>query len=187
MKNKNGAIIVGIVSLLFVGTAIFFVVKGINANKRRQRGDKGKDGKKDDGKKDATTTTATTTTATTDATTDATTTTATTDDTKTPSISKTQDKFTDFTFPIRRSQSGDNVKKLQELLLTFDSKLLPKKGADSFFGSETETALITVLGKKSVVSQGDIDAIKQKIMQKMARMVTTNMALAPLGITVKYT
>jgi hypothetical protein len=56
MKNKNGAIVVGIVSLLFVGTAIFFVIKGINANKRVQRGNKGKDGKKDDGKKDETTT-----------------------------------------------------------------------------------------------------------------------------------
>jgi hypothetical protein len=173
MENKKGAIIVGIVSLLFVGTAIFFVVKGIKAKKKPQ------DAKKDDGKKDANTSSTTID--------ETTTTTTETTETKTPSISKTQDTFINFTFPIRRTQSGDNVKKLQELLLTFDSKLLPKKGADSFFGSETETALVKVLGKKSVSSQADIDAIKQKIVQKMAGILSTNMALAPLGITVKYT
>jgi len=169
MKNKKGTIIVGIVSLLFVGTAIYFVIKGINAKPKPQGSDKGKDGNKDE-TKSATETPATETPV-----------------TETPSTSvKTQETQSEFTFPIRRSQSGDNVKKLQELLLKLDPKSLPKFGADKFFGTETENALIKYIGKNSISSQADIDAIKQKIMGKMAGLYTTNMALSPLGITVKY-
>jgi hypothetical protein len=38
MKNKNGAIVVGVVSLLFVGTAIYFVIKGLKSKGTLQGG-----------------------------------------------------------------------------------------------------------------------------------------------------
>jgi len=160
MKNKKGTILVGIVSLLFVGTAIYFVIKGINAKPKPQ------DDKKSDDKKDATTST-TTTTAT---------------DTPTTSTTSTQETYTDFVFPIRRGQNNDSVKKLQELLLKVDSKLLPNKGADKFFGSETETALIKVLGKNKVVSQADIDVIKEKAKAKTIALLMMQNSLASIGI-----
>jgi hypothetical protein len=165
MKNKNGTLAIGIISLLFVGTAIYFVVKGLKSKPKPQEGNNVGGGDiKDAG---TTSTTSTTTTPST-------------------STTSTQETYTDFKFPIRLTQKNDSVRKLQELLLKVDSKLLPKFGADSYFGTETQSALYKVIGKKSVVSQADIDAIKQKIMVKMAGLVTTNMALAPLGITVKY-
>ena len=85
-------------------------------------------------------------------------------------------------FPIRRGQNNDSVKKLQELLLKVDSKLLPNKGADKFFGSETETALIKVLGKNKVVSQADIDVIKEKAKAKTIGLLMMQNSLASIGI-----
>jgi hypothetical protein len=166
MKNKNGAIVVGVVSLLFVGTAIYFVIKGLRTKKTPQVGDKSKDAKKDENK-DAGTTSTTTNTET---------------NIPTTSTTTTQETYTEFKFPIRLTQKNDSVRKLQELLLKVDSKLLPKFGADSYFGTETESALYKVLGKKSVVSQSDIEKIKDKAKAKTIGLLSMQNALASIGI-----
>ncbi len=167
MANKKGAIVVGIVSLLFVGTAIFFVIKGINANKKAQRNKKSDD-KKVDGKNDATTSTTST------------------DDTKIDDkkveTKKSYTFPTDFVFPIKLNQKNDSVEKLQQLLLKLDSKSLPKFGADKSFGSETETALFKVIGKNSVESQADIEKIKDKIKAKTIGLLTIQNSLASIGL-----
>jgi len=160
MKNKNGAIAIGVISLLFVGTAIYFVVKGLKAKPKPQDGDIANGG---DTSSTTTTTTPTTTTT-------------------TPTTTSTQETYTEFTFPIRRSQNNESVRKLQELLLKVDSKLLPSKGADSFFGTETETALFKVLGKNSVSSQADIEVIKDKAKAKTIGVFTMQNAFASIGL-----
>lgn len=71
------------------------------------------------------------------------------------------DKFTDFQFPIRKGQRGENVRKLQQLILGINSKALPKFGADADFGSETANALKKLIGKESVDNQADIDRLKK--------------------------
>jgi hypothetical protein len=70
------------------------------------------------------------------------------------------DKYTGFTFPIEVGQSGANVRKLQQMILSANKNLLPKFGADGKFGSETATALKTLIGKNRIDSQADIDTIK---------------------------
>ena len=164
MKNKNGAIVIGVISLLFVGTAIYFVVKGLRAKGTPQGGNNVGGGEiKDAG-----------TTSTTDTT-----------NTSSTSTTSTQETYTDFKFPIRLTQKGDSVRKLQDLLLKVDSNLLPKHGVDGYFGTETESALYKVLGKKSVSSQADIEKIKDKAKAKTIGILTMQNALAPLGITIK--
>ena len=161
MTNKNGKIVVGIVSLLFVGTAIYFVIKGIKAKGTPQGGNNVGSGDT----KDAGTTTTTTTT-----------------NTPTTTTTTTQETYTDFKFPIRLTQKNDSVRKLQELLLKVDSKLLPKFGVDGYFGTETESALYKVLGKKSVVNQSYIEKIKDKAKAKTLGVFTMQNALASIGI-----
>ena len=158
MKNKNGTIAIGVISLLFVGTAIYFVIKGINAKPKPQGGNNVGGG---DTKNEGTTSTTTT---------------------PTTSTTTTQETYTDFKFPIRLTQKGDSVRKLQDLLLKVDSTLLPKYGVDGYFGTETESALYKVLGKKSVVSQADIDKIKQKAIAKTVGVLSMQNALASIGI-----
>jgi len=160
MTNKKGTIAIGVISLLFVGTAIYFVIKGLRAKGTPQGSNNVDDKKKDVGTTSTTTTPSTSTTT-------------------TPS---TQETYTEFVFPIRRSQKNDSVGKLQELLLKVDSKSLPKFGADKFFGTETETALFKVLGKKSVSSQADIDVIKQKAIQKTIGALSMQNSLASIGL-----
>lgn len=65
-------------------------------------------------------------------------------------------------FPLKKGSKGGKVKELQEAILKYDSKLLPKFGADSDFGSETQNAVKTILGKTTIDSQEDIDSIKKK-------------------------
>lgn len=160
MKNKNGTIAIGVISLLFVGTAIYFVVKGLRAKGTPQGGNNVGGG---DVKDAGTTSTNSTTTPTT-------------------STTSTQETYTDFKFPIRLTQKGDSVRKLQDLLLKVDSNLLPKHGVDGYFGTETESALYKVLGKKSVVSQSDIEKIKDKAKAKTIGMMTMQNSLASIGI-----
>lgn len=163
MTNKKGTIAIGVISLLFVGTAIYFVIRGLKAKGTPQEGNNvGGTDVKDAGATSTTTTTTTPTTSTT-----------------------TQETYTEFKFPIRLTQKGENVRKLQNLLLKVDSNLLPKHGADGYFGTETESALYRVLGKKSVVSQSDIEKIKQKAIAKTVGVLSMQNALAPLGITIK--
>jgi len=135
-NKKSGLGIVVGVSILLVGVAAFFVIKGIKA-----KANKGAD--KKDGK-DATKT----------------------DDTKseTTTIKNSLTEIsgsTDWKFPIRRTQKNDSVMALQNLLLKINPKII-KDGATGFFGSQTEAALLQVLGKKSVTSQADIDTIVKK-------------------------
>jgi hypothetical protein len=69
-------------------------------------------------------------------------------------------------FPLKRGSKGGKVKELQQALLGYDSKILPKFGADSDFGGETESAVQVVLGKKTIDSQDDIDSIINKTTKK---------------------
>jgi hypothetical protein len=126
--NKKGTIIaVSVISLLLVGTAIFFVVKGAGLKPRPQDDDKDdKDDKDTKGNKQKADNTATSTTG------------SQLSDffvnmrDKIAGGLKTKDPstFEGFTFPIKRGQKGNNVKRLQQLLLTFDKNILPKFGAD---------------------------------------------------------
>ena len=161
MKNKNGAIVVGVVSLLFVGTAIYFVIKGLKSKGTLQGGNNVGGG---DTQNAGTTTTTTTT------------------NTPSTTTTTTQETYTDFKFPIRLTQKNDSVRKLQDLLLKVDSNLLPKFGADGYFGTETQSALYKVLGKKSVSSQADIEIIKDKAKAKTIGILSMQNALASIGL-----
>lgn len=59
-------------------------------------------------------------------------------------------------FPLKKGSKGAKVKELQNAILSYDKTLLPKYGADSDYGSETEAAVLKLLGKKIVDSQDDI-------------------------------
>ena len=63
-------------------------------------------------------------------------------------------------FPLKKGSKGVKVWELQNAILSYNASLLPKYGADSDFGSETEAAVLKLLGKKTVDSQADIDRIK---------------------------
>jgi len=161
MKNKNGTIAIGVISLLFVGTAIYFVIRGLKAKGTPQEGNNvGGGDTQNAGTRSTTTTTTMPSTSTT----------------------TTQETYTEFKFPIRLTQKGDNVRKLQNLLLIVDSNLLPKHGADGYFGTETESALYKVLGKKSVVSQADIEKIKDKAKTKTIGILSMQNALVSIGL-----
>lgn len=162
VKGNNGTTIVAIVSVLFVGVAGYFVWKGIRSSQDAKKGLKDKD-------KEPTEPT-----------------TPTTNGTTTPITSGVDNSkfFSGFTFPIRRTQKSDNVKKLQELLLLIDPKSIPD-GATGYFGSQTESALEKYLGKKKVENQADIDVLRKLGLGKIGATISTNMALASLGITKK--
>jgi len=53
-------------------------------------------------------------------------------------------------FPLKKGSYGPNVARLQRVLISLDSKALPKYGVDSDFGSETEAALVKQTGKKTI-------------------------------------
>lgn len=61
-------------------------------------------------------------------------------------------------FPLKRGDNNDLVGQLQAAI---GVQNLPKYGIDHDFGSETEAAVIKFLGKSTVDSQADIDAIAQ--------------------------
>lgn len=52
-------------------------------------------------------------------------------------------------FPLRKGSYGPNVKRLQKAMLGIKPDALPKYGADSDFGSETEMALQYLSGSKT--------------------------------------
>jgi hypothetical protein len=64
-------------------------------------------------------------------------------------------------FPLQKGSTGKSVIDLQEALINYDKSLLPRFGADGDFGSETEAAVVKVLGKKIVSSRAEIDKIKK--------------------------
>jgi hypothetical protein len=163
-QGNNGTTIVAIVSVIFVGVAGYFVYKGIKDGQDAKNGlkDKNKDKEPTDTTKPTTTTNTTPTTSGVD----------------------NSKFFSGFTFPIRRTQKSENVKKLQELLLLIDPKSIPD-GATGYFGSQTESALVKYLGKKSVTSQADVDVLRKLGLGKIGGSIATNVALAQFGIVKK--
>jgi hypothetical protein len=79
--------------------------------------------------------------------------------------------------------SGDNVKKLQQLILQYDKTLLPKFKDDGKFGTETSMALNKIIGKGFIQNQQDVTKLVDEVRKRLASKVVTNMSLAPLGIT----
>ena len=77
-------------------------------------------------------------------------------------------------FPLKKGSKGATVAQVQSLLLKIDKNLLPKFGADGDFGSETEGAILKVLGKKTVDSQADIDRLNVIYNKKAFPYVTPN-------------
>lgn len=185
-NNKSGTIVaVSVISLLLVGTAIYFVVKGAKTKPRPQEGGGGDGGRFPVGSGGSTQ-----------------------PEPSAPAEQPTQpiktgfgaflesltsgfqrslrtkdpSSFQGFNFPIRRGQKGSNVKRLQQLLLTFDKNILPRFGADGDFGTETETALVRVIGKKQVDGQADILAIESKIKEKAGSIMAGSFMNQQLGI-----
>lgn len=161
-QGNKGTTIVAIVSVIFVGVAGYFIYKGIRSSQDAKNILKDKDKEPTDPTKPTTTTTTPTTTSGVD----------------------NSKFFSGFTFPIRRTQKSDNVKKLQELLLLIDSKSIPD-GATGYFGSQTESALEKYLGKKKVENQADIDVLRKLGLGKIGSSIATNVALAQFGIVKK--
>ena len=77
-------------------------------------------------------------------------------------------------FPLKKGSKGASVSQVQSLLLKIDKNLLPKFGADGDFGSETEGAVVKVLGKKTVDGQADIDRLNVIYNKKTFPYVTRN-------------
>lgn len=94
---------------------------------------------------------------------------------KTKDAQSSTTAFSNFKFPIRRGQKGENVKKLQQLILSINTKALPKFGADGDFGSETATALTKLIGKDSIDNQADLDKLKN-VGYQTASKIALNMA-----------
>lgn len=67
----------------------------------------------------------------------------------------------DSDFPLMKGSSGKSVIDLQQALIEYDKNILPKYGVDGDFGSETEAAVVKVLGKKTVNSRAEIDKIRR--------------------------
>jgi hypothetical protein len=56
-------------------------------------------------------------------------------------------------FPLKKGSYGSNVRRLQNALLKLNSSALPRYGADSDFGSETEAALVAQTGKSTITQE----------------------------------
>lgn len=70
-------------------------------------------------------------------------------------------------FPLKRGSKGAKVKELQLILLKGDPNILPKYGADSDFGSETESALLKLFYRTSIKSQQELDSLLGKLPEKV--------------------
>lgn len=89
-----------------------------------------------------------------------------------PEIEETVDEITGIktstsVFPLKRGSKGAKVKELQLILLKADPNILPKFGADSDFGSETESALLKLFYKTSIASQKELDGLLSKLPEKV--------------------
>jgi hypothetical protein len=82
----------------------------------------------------------------------------------TPSVAKL--------FPLKKGSKGGKVIELQRAMLVYDDTILGKFRDDGDFGSTTEKALQTILGKSSADSQDDIDAIVKKANEKKQNQAT---------------
>lgn len=75
-------------------------------------------------------------------------------------------------FPLKKGSKGVLVTNLQTLILKINDKLLPKFGADGDFGSETEAALFTLIGKNSVDTKSDMNKLNELVNRKLFPYVT---------------
>jgi hypothetical protein len=172
---KTGKIIgITVGSIVLLGAAVYFFIRGgksvkdVQSLKKKQQDlDKEKNAQQQTQPEVVTETTTTQTTTQTET---------------QPSLPKTT--APQLSYPIRFGNKGSNVVELQKVLLTIDSKSLPKYGADGQFGGETSAALIKALGKASVENQADVDKLLDLMKKSLLTKVGTNMALSPLGITI---
>jgi hypothetical protein len=176
MKKNSGVIIASVVSVVFVGTAIYFISKALR-KKGQDLGDGGNIG-----------TSTLPTTQTTQSNVDVKPRTNLFDflnqklsDWKI-NPNSTQETFTDFKFPMKKGNRNSSVKKLQQLILQVDKTLLPKFGADGDFGSETENAIASLIGKKSVDNQSDVEKIKNVAFVKGQKLLMNQTAFGNLGL-----
>jgi hypothetical protein len=95
-------------------------------------------------------------------------------------------------FPLKKGSKGKAVTDLQNLILKIDAKLLPRFGADGDFGSETEAAVLKLLGKKTVDGQADLNRLRDIFNQKNFPYITprngsigTVPVFDPVGIRTK--
>lgn len=73
-----------------------------------------------------------------------------------PIVTKRSDDF-----PLKKGSKGENVRRLQEALITkYGKQTLPKYGADGDFGSETVNAL-TKLGLPTTITESTLNVIVQ--------------------------
>lgn len=63
-------------------------------------------------------------------------------------------------FPMAKGSRGEKVRELQQAILANNPAALPKYKDDGDFGTETETEVLKLLGKKTVDGQEDIEKIK---------------------------
>lgn len=64
-------------------------------------------------------------------------------------------------FPLKKGSKGENVRKLQEALITkYGKQTLPKYGTDGDFGSETQNALAK-LGLPTTITESTLNVITQ--------------------------
>lgn len=73
-----------------------------------------------------------------------------------------QAPITPKTFPLKKGSKGEKVTELQSVIMRINPNLLPKFGVDGDFGSETEAAVVKLLGKKTIDNQSDIEAIRNQ-------------------------
>lgn len=59
-------------------------------------------------------------------------------------------------FPLKKGSRGLNVYNMQRALLACNPEALPRYGADSDFGSETEAGLFAVTGKNTINSMQEL-------------------------------
>ena len=152
MKNKN--ILPAVLTVvLVVGAGFFFLAKASDRRRRRELEEKLKGG---GGQPSG-------------------------EQPQTPIVTDLNTGFS-FTYPIKRGDSGENVRQLQILLLGYDKNILPNFGADGKFGLETQNALSRIIAKNQVSSAQDIALIKNKIQEKAKRLVGGALINAQLGL-----
>jgi len=175
-KSNTGSIVgISIVSLLLLGTATYFIIRGSKQKPLPPKDDKKptKDDQLTQVVEEKTTTQTNQGTSFFDAIRNV-----------IQGGLKTKDETTikGFTFPIKFGQKGANVKKLQQLLMTYDKNILPKFKDDGDFGNETRTALSKVINKTQIDNQADIDALVLKIKEKASGIMTGAFINQSLGL-----
>jgi hypothetical protein len=177
-KSNTGSIVgVSIVSLLLLGTATYFIIKGSKKKPLPPIDDK-----KPKGADQPTTTNVAETTTTTTTTQGTSFFDAIRNALQGGLKTKDETSVTGFTFPIKFGQRNDSVKKLQQLILNYDNRLLPKYKDDGGFGNETRDALSKIINKTQIDNQADIDALVIKIKEKVSGIMTGALINQSLGI-----